>query len=122
MGRRKNAGTAGRPVPTPTPGIVDGKVLVIAAIVCSPAIYRASQGLLSVDEVLQRYLFVSLACTATAMLVRALWPLLAGPVAPPTPRAPAGAAGAVGAAQPGAAQQDDAPTTRLVADPPDPAS
>ncbi|WP_370288748.1 hypothetical protein [Nocardioides sp.] len=114
MGRRKSADGSGRPAPAPTPGIIDGKVLLIAALVCSPAIYRASQGLLSVDEVLQRYLFVALACAATAMLVRALWPLLAGPVAKPTPR------DAAGAIQPGAAQQDDAPTGRLVADPPDP--
>lgn len=87
MGRRKGAPAAatGKGRPDPGPGIIDGKVLVIAALVASPAAYQASQGLLSVDQVLERYLLVALACAATAAVVRALWSVLAGPIAPPTP-------------------------------------
>lgn len=66
--------------------IIDVKILVIAALVASPAAYRASQGLLTVDQAITRFLLVTVACMATAMVVRAVWPILAGPV-PEKPRA-----------------------------------
>lgn len=83
MGRRKGKGagqqapTAGR-VPSHTPALIDLRVLLIASVVASPAAWRAQQGLLSVDQAMTRYLLVVLACTATAVLVRAVWPVLAG--------------------------------------------
>lgn len=88
MARKKTPAPAGRPTPT-GPSIVDAKVLVIAALVASPAAYRASQGLLSVDEALTRFFLVAVACAATAMVVRSLWTLLAGPIAPPATQQPA---------------------------------
>lgn len=77
MARRRTLGTG----QAPTPSIIDLKVLVVAAVVASPAAWRASQGLLTVDEAITRILLVTVACLATAVVVRAVWPILAGPVA-----------------------------------------
>lgn len=60
------------------PALVDWRVLLLAALVASPAAYRATQGLLSMDEVLTRYLLVAVGCVVVSAVVRALWPLLAG--------------------------------------------
>lgn len=72
MARRRT-----RPAPE-TPALIDLRVLFVAAVVASPAVYRASQGLLTIDQALTRILLVTLACTAVSMLVQALWPLVAG--------------------------------------------
>lgn len=68
----------------PRPGLVDGRVLVVALAVSSPAVYRLAQGMVSLTDVLTRYLLVALGCVAAAALVRWVWPLLAGE---PTDRA-----------------------------------
>lgn len=70
MARRRNA-----PL---TPALIDGRVLLVAALLVTPAAWQASQGLLSVDQVLTRYLLVALGCTAVLALVRSVWPVLAG--------------------------------------------
>lgn len=58
--------------------MIDGRVLVVAALVASPAAYRSAQGLLSPGEAMTRYLLVAMGCVVVSMLVRALWPLVAG--------------------------------------------
>ncbi|NYI99808.1 hypothetical protein HNR19_000507 [Nocardioides thalensis] len=76
---------AGQPGPTlvrvprlPRQGLVDTRLLVVALAVSSPAIYRLAQGMVSMTEVLTRYLLVALGCVATGALVRWVWPLLSG--------------------------------------------
>jgi hypothetical protein len=59
--------------------VIDARVLVVAALVASPAAYRTAQGLLSVSEAMTRYLLVALGCVVVSVVVRALWPLVAGP-------------------------------------------
>lgn len=66
-----------RPLPD-TPALIDVRVLIAAALLVAPAAWQASQGLLSVDEVLTRYLLVALGCTVLTAVVRAVWPVLAG--------------------------------------------
>ncbi|TQK69545.1 hypothetical protein [Nocardioides sp. SLBN-35] len=59
--------------------MLDLHVFVLAALVASPAGYLAAHGELSLDEALTRLLVVMVGATAAAVVVRALWPLLAGP-------------------------------------------
>lgn len=66
-----------RPAPE-TPALIDLRVLFVAAVVASPAAYRASQGLLTIDQALTRFLLVALACAGVSMLVQSLWPMVAG--------------------------------------------
>lgn len=61
-----------------TPALIDGRVLAVAALLVAPAAWQASQGLLSVDQVLTRYLLVALGCSLALALVRTVWPVLAG--------------------------------------------
>lgn len=68
---------ARRPAPE-TPALIDARVLLAAAVLVAPAVYRASQGLLTLDQVLTRYLFLALGCTVALAVGRGLWPLLAG--------------------------------------------
>jgi hypothetical protein len=67
------------------PALVDARLLVVAALVASPAAYRSAQGLLSVSEAMTRYLLIALGCVIVSVVVRLLWPVLAGedPVAVP---------------------------------------
>lgn len=69
-----------RPAPL-QPSLVDARILVIAAVVGSGAAFRVTQGLLSVDEMLTRYVVVALGCVAASVLVRVLWPVLSGETA-----------------------------------------
>ncbi|MEV5001614.1 hypothetical protein [Nocardioides sp. LML1-1-1.1] len=72
---------AKRPAPI-TPALIDVRVILVAAVVASPAAYRAAQGLLTLDQALTRFGLVLLACAAVTGVLRALWPVLAGePVA-----------------------------------------
>ncbi|GAA4088916.1 hypothetical protein ACFFOS_10790 [Nocardioides kongjuensis] len=57
----------------------DLRVFVLAALVASPAGFLAANGELSTDEALTRLLVVMVGATAAALVVRTLWPLLAGP-------------------------------------------
>lgn len=68
---------ARRPAPE-TPALIDARVLLAAAVLVAPAVYRASQGLLTLDQVLTRYLLLALGCTVALSVGRGLWPLLAG--------------------------------------------
>lgn len=90
------ASRRGRTAPE-TPALIDLRVLAVAALVASPAAYRASQGLLTIDQALTRFLLVALACTAVSMLLRTLWPVVAGPTSDPsaTETGEAGTAGNV---------------------------
>ena len=76
--------------------MIDARVLVAAALVASPAAWRASQGLLSVSEAMTRYLLVAAGCVLLSMLVRSLWPLLSGEAASTTPEAALREAAAAG--------------------------
>lgn len=67
-------------VRVPGPGMVDWRILAIALVVASPALWRLSQGMLSVTDVLVRYLMVAVGCVVVAALVRVVWPVLAGTV------------------------------------------
>lgn len=58
--------------------LLDLRIVLVAAVVASPAAYRASQGLLSPDQAMARFVAVFLAVAATTVLVRAVWPLVAG--------------------------------------------
>lgn len=62
----------------PRQGLVDTRLLLVALAVSSPAIYRLAQGMVSMTEVLTRYLLVALGCVVTGALVRWVWPLLSG--------------------------------------------
>ena len=68
---------ARRPSPR-TPVLLDVRILVVAALVSAPAAYRASQGLLTPDEAVSRFLVVLVGCAALAMLLRVVWPMVAG--------------------------------------------
>jgi hypothetical protein len=57
----------------------DLRVFVLAALVASPAGFLAANGELTLDEALTRLLVVMVGATAAALVVRTLWPLLAGP-------------------------------------------
>lgn len=59
--------------------MLDLRVFVLAALVASPAGYLAVHGELTLDEALTRLLVVMVGATAAAVVVRTLWPLLAGP-------------------------------------------
>ncbi len=61
-----------------SPGVLDLRVILVAAVVASPAVLRAAQGLLTVNEALIRVAMVVVGCLAVAAVVRSLWPLLAG--------------------------------------------
>ncbi|GAA3652396.1 hypothetical protein GCM10022237_10320 [Nocardioides ginsengisoli] len=65
----------------------DLRVFLVAAIVASPAVFRAADGTLPMDEALTRLLLVMVGATAVSMLVRAVWPILAGPMPEPMPAA-----------------------------------
>ena len=68
----------------------DGRLLLVAALVASPAAWRATQGVVSVSEAMTRYLLIALGCVVVSVVVRALWPLVAGePAAGTTPGQPA---------------------------------
>ena len=66
-----------RPLPD-TPALIDARVLIAAALLVTPAAWQARQGLLSVDEVLTRYLLIALGCTLLMVVIRSVWPLVAG--------------------------------------------
>lgn len=82
--------------------MIDARVLLVAALVASPAAYRTTQGLLSVSEAMNRYLLVALGCILVSALVRAFWPLVAGvdPAGTTTEAARLQAAAASGGALP----------------------
>jgi hypothetical protein len=65
--------------------MLDLRVFLVAAIVASPAVFRAADGTLPMDEALTRLLLVMLGATAVSLLVRTLWPILAGPMPEPAP-------------------------------------
>jgi hypothetical protein len=75
------------------PGLVNGWVLVVAALVASPVWHLLSEGLLSVEEAMTRYLLVALATVAAWAGVRRLWPVAGepSPSAAPVEDAAAGA-------------------------------
>ncbi len=73
--------TRRRPPPD-GPGLLDLRVLLVAAVVSAPAAYRAGQGLLTPDQALGRFLVVLVGCTLLMAVLRAVWPLVAGEPAP----------------------------------------
>lgn len=73
-------------------GLVDARVLLVALVVCAPAGYQMMHGMLSLSDVLTRYLVVAVGCVAVSAVVRFVWPILAGELGAPAP-ATAGPAG-----------------------------
>lgn len=65
--------------------MLDLRVFLLAAIVASPAVFRAADGTLPMDEALTRLLLVMLGATALSLVVKTLWPILAGPLPEPEP-------------------------------------
>ncbi|AIY16308.1 hypothetical protein GUY44_21425 [Pimelobacter simplex] len=63
--------------------MLDLRVFLVAAVLASPAVFRAADGTLPMEEALTRVLLVMLGATAVSLLVRTLWPLLAGPTPEP---------------------------------------
>lgn len=58
------------------PGLVNGPVLVLSALLASPAYLRLAEGLLTVTEVLTRYLLITAGCIAAWGVARMLLPAL----------------------------------------------
>ncbi|HJQ06726.1 MAG TPA: hypothetical protein VJ872_14845 [Nocardioides sp.] len=83
-----------RPRPAPRP-FIDARLLLLAALIASPAAYRSSQGLLSPSTALDRFLLIAAGCVALSAVLRTIWPLVIGDntpaasVTPPAPAAPA---------------------------------
>lgn len=59
--------------------MLDLRVFLVAAVLASPAVVRAADGTLPMEEALTRVLLVMLGATVVSLLVRTLWPILAGP-------------------------------------------
>jgi len=53
------------------PGLVNGPVLLLSALLASPACVLLAQGLLTVTEVLIRYLLITVGCMALWAVLRA---------------------------------------------------
>ena len=77
---------------------MNGWVLLVAAVVTCPAFLRLAQGLVSVEEVLVRYLVVAVGVAVVTSGLRRVWP------APPP-----GADTAAAAAEPAAAAESGEP-------------
>ncbi|GAA3801574.1 hypothetical protein [Nocardioides panacisoli] len=103
-----------RPPGQVPPGLVDVWLLLAALVVCVPAGFRLAEGMVSLTDLLTRYLVVAVGCVALAAAVRWVWPILSGEAPPaPTralPATPAPAASAREEADP----VDDEPATTLL--------
>lgn len=79
-----------RPPGQVPPGLVDVWLLIAALVVCVPAGFRLAEGMVSLTDLLTRYLVVAVGCVALAAAVRWVWPMLSGgtPIAPAQPAAP----------------------------------
>lgn len=69
------------------PGLVNGPVLVLSALLASPAVVRLAQGLLTVTEMLTRYLIITAGCVTLWAVVRGLLQAVIGhpPAGAPDP-------------------------------------
>lgn len=76
--------------PQHSPGLVDARVLFVALVVCAPAGFQLMHGMLSLSDVLTRYLVVAVGCLAVSAVVRFVWPILSGELS--TPGTPASGA------------------------------
>ena len=54
------------------PGLVNGPVLVLSALLASPAVVLLAQGLLTVTEMLTRYLVITAGCVTLWAVVRTM--------------------------------------------------
>jgi hypothetical protein len=101
----EHAGTPGAPggaprLPRTAPRPwIDARILLVAALIASPAAYRSSQGLLSAGAALDRFLVISVGCVVMSVVVRAVWPLLLGESTPTATRTVAGVAMPAAAAE-----------------------
>ncbi|GAB3860906.1 hypothetical protein GCM10028801_24270 [Nocardioides maradonensis] len=88
MSRKKQAAVdvVRRPRPAPRP-FIDVRLLLLAAVIASPAAYRSSQGLLSPSTALDRFLLIAAGCVALSAVLRTIWPLVVGDT-PPSAAAP----------------------------------
>lgn len=80
-----------RPRPAPRP-FIDARLLLLAAVIASPAAYRSSQGLLSPSAALDRFLLIAAGCLVLSAVLRMVWPLVVGESTPraSTPSTPSG--------------------------------
>lgn len=74
---RKKAPATRLPRTAPKPWI-DARVLLVAALIASPAAYRSEQGLLPTTTALDRFLAVAVGCVVLSSLVRLVWPMVIG--------------------------------------------
>jgi hypothetical protein len=107
---------SGRPPGQVPPGLVDVWLLIAALVVCVPAGFRLAQGMLSLTDLLTRYLLVALGCVALAAAVRWVWPMLSGqsPTVPAKTTAPAPSPRAAAATTEQPDLPDDQPATTLL--------
>jgi hypothetical protein len=91
-----NEGVAtGAPVRSPRPApqpILDARLLMLAAVIASPAVYRSTQGLLSPTAAFERFGIIAVGCVVLSGVVRTLWAMVRGESAPAELRALVGAA------------------------------
>ncbi|HWU22880.1 MAG TPA: hypothetical protein VN088_15195 [Nocardioides sp.] len=92
MSKKKAAGVVRRPRPAPRP-FIDARLLLLAALIASPAAYRSSQGLLSPSAALDRFLLIAAGCLVLSAVLRMIWPLVVGESTPPAPPVPSSASG-----------------------------
>lgn len=94
--KKRAAGTdvVRRPRPAPRP-FIDARLLLLAALIASPAAYRSTQGLLSPSTALDRFLLIAAGCVALSAVLRTIWPLVIGDGTPPAPAPPATASPAL---------------------------
>jgi hypothetical protein len=79
--------------------IIDARLMLLAFALASPAAYLSTQGLLSTDALLTRFLVIVVCCIGVSALVRTVWPLLLGD---PTPEPVPTKADGKAASRPGA--------------------
>lgn len=89
-----------RALPAASRPVVDGWVLLAAVLISAPAGYRLSQGLVSVTDVLVRFLLVTTGCALAFVLVRHAWAAIVGAPAEADP-APVDAGASAGGAADG---------------------
>ncbi|HWU20071.1 MAG TPA: hypothetical protein VN088_00990 [Nocardioides sp.] len=91
-GKKKTAAAVRRPRPAPRP-FIDARLLLLAALIASPAAYRSSQGLLSPSDALDRFLLIAAGCLVLSAVLRMVWPLVVGESTPLTPSGSSGSSG-----------------------------
>ncbi|MCL2541359.1 MAG: hypothetical protein FWE71_02740 [Nocardioidaceae bacterium] len=87
-GKKAKKGAAGAPgnrLPRTAPKPwIDARLLLVAAVMSSPAAYRASEGLLPASTALDRFGVITVGCIGLSVLVRVFGPMMIGGEQPPS--------------------------------------